>query len=145
MPENAPPAPLSHPPTWAWLLPAGTPCTPDRRIHIAACGRTWDVVRTPERIALPVAIRLHRDHPASLGPILHDAGSNIVYWLVTIGARDDYPAGSRLLTPGTWLTLPNPLTAHPSLAWLHLPELDVLTDPDQLADALADYLALEAS
>ena len=64
-------------------------------------------------------------------------------WLLRPGSTDDYPDGCRLLAPGTWLPLPHPQhTAH-SLAWLHLPDSDVLTSPAWLAAALNNHLALE--
>ena len=141
MPESAPPAALGHNPTWAWLLPTGPPCAPDCRSQIVPCGRRWDAIRTPEHIARPIVDRLRLHSQEQLGPVLCDTSLDIVYWLVTLGASSDYPAGSRLLTPGTWLTLPNPARSHPSLVWLHLPEPDVLMSPGQLAD----HLTLEAS
>jgi hypothetical protein len=130
-----------------WLVPDSATVSPDRRIRMLPAGVLWDVLRTPEDLALPVLARLlaDEDDRALLGPVLRDERARTVHWLVsrghTAGTAPVWPEGCALRGVGGWLAVPSPKNPHSKLAWLHLPEPGTLTPPPWLAAALADQHA----
>jgi hypothetical protein len=126
-----------------WLIPDGSTASVDHRVRMLACGVTWDALRTPEALALPVLAELlaDPDDRTLLGPVLQDGRSGTVHWLITPGHTATYPDGCLLRSTGAWLAVPNPINPHSKLAWLHLPEPGTLTPPPWLAAALADQHA----
>lgn len=126
----------------SWLAPVGSSRSGSPSLDLWPVGRSWDVLRTPERLALPVLDRLQNepDDNARLGPVLWDCRSEVVYWLLARGASASYPPGARLLPSGSWLAVPASTGRQGTYAhWLHLPEQPLLTGPAWLAHALRDH------
>lgn len=132
-----------------WLIPDDSTraTSVDARVRMLACGGTWDALRTPEELALPVLgrLRAHRTDRNQLGPVLHDKRSGSVYWLIsrghTAGDVAVWPEGCVVLGASHWLAVPNPANPHSKLIWLHMSKPGVLTGPPWLAAALADQQA----
>lgn len=122
-----------HPLHW---LPVG------RTVSLCPAGQWWDAVRVPRPIALEALGRLH----GSTGAVIEDPGTGIFYWLVPAGQAAGWQMteASRIAVLGktSHLAVPGPQrTAGPH--WRVPPtRSNVLTDPDQLHDALARAAAV---
>ncbi|MFC5890212.1 hypothetical protein ACFP0N_35175 [Kitasatospora aburaviensis] len=104
------------------------------------CGVSWDVVRMPERLGLPVLEALLGE-AAETGPVLHDRDSQLVYALVTVEPgidRAGLPSGVRLLSSGAYLAAPSPEMEwlNRSVVWAHMPAYPRPTDPARVVAAL---------
>ena len=121
-----------------WLTPLGATFAVDGRMVMLPVGEMWDVVKTPAPLAMPVLERLLADpeDAAQLGPVLFDARRELLYWLVSPGASDDYPPHATLLTAGAWIAAPLPW-GEPlrDACWLHLPQDPIVTGPAWLSAA----------
>jgi len=128
-----------------WLIPDDhtRPPSLDARVRLLECGVTWDALRTPEALALPVLHLLLTDEDDRLlvGPVLQDERSSTVHWLISPGHTATWPDRCVLRGKGAWLAIPNPANPHSKLHWLHTPATPIITAPPWLAKALAEQLA----
>jgi hypothetical protein len=126
-----------------WLIPEDNTAGRDARVRMLACGGTWDALRTPGAVGLPVVAKLllRPTDRAVLGPVLHDEQTGTVYWLVSPGHSANWPNNCTLLGKRDWLAVPNPINPHSKLTWLHMPTEEVFTGPPWLAKALQEHLA----
>jgi hypothetical protein len=125
-----------------WLTPAGAVPARGGRVLLLPCGVLFDAVRTPVALGMPVLNRLlaESDDAELLGPVLWDGYRDLLYWLVSPGATDDYPDEAKLLGVGAWVAAPLPFgRATKDAAWLHLPEQRIVTGPAWLSAALNDH------
>jgi hypothetical protein len=123
-----------------WITPAsvGEP-KPEDRFLVLPVGELWDVVRTPTSLGEPVLRRL-LGRPADadlLGPVLLDDRGGWMYWLISQGSTDDYPAPAVLLTGRSWIVAPLPLLHRAYRArWRYLPSQRIVSPAAWLAAAL---------
>lgn len=107
---------------------------------LVAVGGAWDVLRIPDARGLPLFAWLSADPEdrQRLGPVVHSRRSAVTYWLIPTGTVPEaWPADCRLLSRGSWVSLPSYGLDDRSARWLHLPDDDTqLTGATWLAAAL---------
>lgn len=100
-------------------------------------GQDWDAIRTTASLGTR-AMRYLELCGAPVGPVLHDRGSDQLYFLTPPGtARTWQREHTRALGPGTWVVLAPPGWNGGLLRWLADPaDSPAHTAPDHLAQAL---------
>ncbi|MFE1443776.1 hypothetical protein [Streptomyces sp. NPDC058739] len=92
-------------------------------VHLLEAGRLWDVLAVPERIGLYAVDRLSTLPAAGRGPVLHDAKSRRVGFLLPPDPAVVW-AGHNLrhVTRGGWIAAPAPHCRWGTLRWLCPPD-----------------------
>jgi hypothetical protein len=102
-------------------------------------GHAWDALRIPEPWGgtLYDVLAAHEGDRVRLGGVILSTRSGCTYWLIPTGsAPEQWPDGCRLLTRGSWVTLPARGINRASAHWLHHPHPQQLTGAVWLAAAL---------
>lgn len=113
------------------------------------CGVRWDALALGDGLGLTALEALRAgDTRASLGPVLHDQGASLTFWLLPIeaGAADMWrqiAPTAQVLSTGQHLQAPDPESGPgvSSARWVNWPAITgTLTPPDLLAAALQGEL-----
>ncbi|MFG2948336.1 hypothetical protein [Streptomyces adustus] len=119
-------------------------CTPGLRL--LPVGDGWDLVRTPADIGLRALAHL-RATGAMIGPVLHDAVNDCLYYVIetgTAGTWDDLPV--RQLSMNSYLVAPEPERSSDWFGgWCEWPGNSTLTDTAALRMALQHPYVLAAT
>lgn len=122
---------LSQPP---WLPPR-------RAIRVLPAGRDWDAVRVPRSIGERVLAKLGAD----TGAVIADSMARLLYWLVRVGAADDWelPPGRSVFvrTSGTYVAVPGPLAISGPVWRIPVSANGVHTDAERLRTILEAELS----
>ncbi|WP_309237762.1 hypothetical protein [Streptomyces albidus (ex Kaewkla and Franco 2022)] len=112
---------------------------PVRDVKLVQCGVGWSAVRVPESVAELVLFFLGD----STGAVIHDPFTRCAYWLVPLGSADGWELPAvHVLGKSSWVAVPpGDWVGVPGLRWARSTSVGLVTDADQLRDALASAVA----
>lgn len=112
--------------TARWVPPEGT-------VEAVAAGQFWDAVAVPQHIGLAALENLGQASMRRPGPVVRDSpGWPRLYFLIPVASPLAW-THERLLTAGSFVTVPGPTTLEsPGPCWIVPPDPD---DPGALVDA----------